>query len=355
MLLAIILLVGVLGFIPTHSISIRLSKQILAEFLIISFFFFFIKNIWLKLFCLWNVFSVIAHILKTNNYDKLTYISLMALFSYLVFYQIVYSQKFNAYTIINCIAIIALFQALFMLLHSFNLSLFFKPRFQDTMPVVGFLDNTNISGAFIAMTMPLFYRKKWCFWLPLMVYVLFKTNCLAAIISITIATIFYLWHIKKIFILPILAVALFYCLNFENPVKFTTHSVRAKTWINLVSHIIPKSPVFGIGLGQYRYLWRGIVKNKPEMAEYIQMPAHNEYVQTAIEAGLPALAFILMYILSLFYKFNKKSYIQLILFTSIISIAINSAGMFTFHLTLALIPITLLALYEKEADYGQRI
>jgi len=349
----IILIVGVLGFYPS-SLSVRLVKQIMLEWAVIAFVaLFFIKPFWMKLFLLWSLTLTIWNYTQSKEIAKASYFTTMTVFFSFIVFQVIYCKikdRKVIYKILDFFCIVTIIQLTMMYLQMFGVWLFFTPKLELTHSsyIVGFLDNTNTSGIFLALMLPAFFRKNWYYIIPFIIVALVKTHCFAAILSLVAGVSFYLWFILKSYRISIFSIlillAVIYFLKYEGFEKLLTFNKRIPLWKAVFNELIPIHWVHGWGPGQFR-----VIVSKAKKA-YV----HNEYLQLWLEYGVIGVGIVLGYITSLFTKIYKhKTYLSTILFTAILIGLINAFVNFYMHLTAGIIMIIYFVLFEKETEYAK--
>lgn len=338
--------------------------------IIIAFALFFLKNIWLRLFLIYSVICVVTKGVTSGIFSKESEFVMISIFYYLLWYQLIKNNlnRKRVEYLINAICIIALIQAFFMILHTFDIHYFFKPKASyHGISVVGFLDNRNLSGAFTAGAMFVFFRKRWCIGLIPMTYALVKAASLGAVLSFGVGVVIYGMYVLKTkrikfeFLLVIFLAVVLYWGKYDNHHKIMNikQEVRFKVWSKLVIKAIPQKPLMGWGMGWHKFLIK-IMAEKGELQSFYknQTKAHNEPIQLTVEQGLIGLILALGFIGSIIYIFRKPQYLTVLLFCSIVCLLINSLTIFVFHVTIALLVMTYFAMYEylaQEVQNGERI
>lgn len=387
---------AVLGFIP-NLLPLRSSKTFLVELCLISFISLnLIKNAWIKAFIIVCVFSAAFHI---NTRSELTLH--MVLFC-LAFVQI-FANNLNKNRIefsFNIIVFIGIIQAIVMIWQYYGLWIVFYPKgidpstasvifFDNTMftirffgkgigDIVGLLDNSNISGACLAMCITAFLRKKWWVFLPFIFYALYLSKSLGAIISASVAiTVFFAYIYKwKVFyiVLPLFLLVGVYAVKNESFTAMVSMSGRVEIWKKYITRIIPKSPIFGYGLGQGKYLFpilndtidkaildnknmkikdvfTKLAKDKVDVGE-VFTHSHNEVLAVTAELGLLGLFIAMGYFISSFIKLSSRKVVfffeqeALIIKAGVISCLMCSLYIFNFHSAIGVLLLVYMALSE---------
>ena len=360
----LILIVGVLGFMPS-ALPIRLIKQIMLEWAVIALVaLFFIKPFWMKIFLLYSLSLTIWNHTQDPEIAKASYFTTMTIFLAFITYQIFYEKliisRKSIYIILNIFCIVTIIQLAVMYLQMFNIWLFgMRPRLELTSSsyIVGLLDNSNTSGIFLALMIPAFCRKNWYYGIPFIAVALFKTKCFSAITALMIGLYFcycmcYEKYKIKLFIIMVLLPIAYY-LNFENISNFSHFNKRIPLWKSVFNNIIPRFWLHGWGPGQFKVLIDKITKM---LGEPVGKKAyvHNEYLQLWLEYGAIGVSIVLGYITSLIVKlYKRRTRLSILLFTAILIGLLNAFVNFYMHLTVGIVMIIYFALFEKEIEYAK--
>ncbi len=198
----------------------------------------------------------------------------------------------------------------------------------DFSTPVGTLGNPNFLGAYLAISLPFFFRRRWVWFLPVIGYSLYIADasaaCGAAIIGLGF---FFLGKWGFIAIVP----AIVYV------VILGRHSIltldRYSFWMDAIQKAChsPSSFLFGYGQGT---TWQ--VGNQ----------LHNEYVATFFHYGITGLSCMVAYMVSLF-RGNKT------LVTALLILAVNMGWNHPLHtVPTAMLAIIVIALIEREKMEG---
>lgn len=370
-LTTIFLMMGIFGFIPDKSLSLRLAQEIFSDTTIIFFIaMFLVRNIWIKCFLILNLISLtmVSMIYQSAEASLISRFSFMTIFVYVIGYQIMANiiKKEQVINILNAICIVAIMQCTLIILQTLNIWIFFNPKGGEATGfnvACGFLGNTNISGSFLALTIPAFLRKKWCWFLLLICTCLVINRCLGSIIASVAGLIFYSFQLKskiKYYIaMAIVVLGMTYYTKYD-PIKFKQYNslgIRLFHWRQTIERLVLKDHkklLLGWGIGQYKVFYpmlqrtSDMYKNTyPYKPEAIHKQAHNEYIQVMTENGLIGIMIILIYLISLFIRYLKrKSYLTTIVYTGIIISMVNSCVHFLFHTTTGVLALLYMALFE---------
>lgn len=361
----LVFLVSIFGYLPIGNIHFRVGRTMIAEWAMMIFIaHFFINNKFIKLFIMWSVASLIIHGFWTGYFDKDSYIVLNTLFLASLFYQVIKNniRKKHITFIINGLCVMSIIQSLLMHVHAMQIPFIFYPKL-DVMPAVGFLDNTNLAGAFLAITIPLFFRKYWCIGLVSLIPAMIESKSMGGVLSLAIASIVFLFiHTKKIktiavYLSVIICFVYLYCVHFEDSGRFSLNQARSYTWSMAVKDFMVKRPVVGYGIGQWKSVYKSLAKHSAKkygynIEEVLNVYAHNEYVQVFLEMGTVGLVIVLSFIGFIIFRYflSVKTETSIILFCCLMACFANAFVNFLFHITSGLITVVYFALFEKETE-----
>lgn len=286
--------------------------------------------------------------------------SVFFVFAGMTFFLAVYrgSLSLNAWS--NIICIVATIQAILGILQTQGLdpivpflSLFVGVIGQmDFTTPTGTLGNQNFLAAFLAISLPFFFRIKWhniiiipieydtvCPWkdheiklpygwflaLPIIIYALILTRTTTAIGAAIVGSVYYFFG-RKWALASVIPAFILYAVKYKG---FILSNARTEYWLDAwksTSHSW-QTLIFGWG--------PGITWHPGNML-------HSEYVNTFFSFGLIGIALMMGYIFHV-YKMNKM------LFTVFIILCIDMLGNHALHITpTAVLIIIIIALIERE-------
>jgi hypothetical protein len=378
------LTLGVLGFLPDAP-GFRAGKFVLMDISIIVFLsVYFIKNVWLRMFILWNVacFFVFMYsgMIKASPGDvHLWMINVLIALKFfvflLVFYEVLKDKIIpkTLHPILNIICVIGILQVIMMILqasgvwctilpaiNSFKVkSVFFKETKFLTLIArpflavpTGFLSNPNMASSLLALCFPAFLRRKWCWFIPLIFVGLGLSKSLGGIIPVLIVSLAWVFIYRRTWFWPVIACVaaglVGYIWRFDKVSQILDGSGRFPVWKVVVTKFIKLKPFMGYGFGRGATLWKEIFLATGIEAKFLH--PHNEYLSVAVETGLVGLAFIIGFIVDVFkksVKLAKRNYIFVIVTLGIFTGLFNSGVNFLMHTTTGLILVVYLAMAEK--------
>lgn len=165
--IALLLFIGLVTVLPDGQIPIWTGQEIFLEHaVIIIIALFLIRKLFLKLFLIWVTVTTFI------RYGKWSMLAFHTVTFFLIFMSIAISKlkKKDFPVILNAICVIALIQVGWMVIQYFHLDPFFKPRFEGSFPLCGFLANPNVTGACLGLSFPLFLRRRWWIFLPVIFF-----------------------------------------------------------------------------------------------------------------------------------------------------------------------------------------
>ena len=286
-------------------------------------------------------------------------------------YQVL-SDKIKPYhinLILNSICVVILIQTLWMIANYFGIWFLTIPVGIEANVIpnylhidlglksvtTGLLTHHNMASALLALSLPAFFRKKWYRFVPLVWCGLLIGKSAGGVVPAAVITVLFLFfrfrkHRLKIALLTVVGIILFISRPFGLD-KFLGCSGRTGMWKLMIQHIIPKKPIVGIGVGQFKSffpLFYTFITDNLNFKEHFST-AHNEYLQLWIEQGLIGLGLAMGFIGSLFYKIPKTA-ISGLAVLGIIAGLINCGVNFLFHTTGAIVLLFWFIILEKEKE-----
>lgn len=397
LIVGITLIVGVLGYMPGIP-SFRDGHDCVANLCMAVFLaIYMIKNRWLSLFILWSVFSVLyiryAGLIHGQEPAVSDWIfsvvkHIQQLSFMIAFYEILKSKitKDNVSTILNVIGVLAILQSVMIALQWSGIwisilpfgsypidktlfagkyySIIFTEPFK--YGVTGFFDNPNLSGSCLALCFPVFLRRGWWWFIPLILAGLGMSISLGAVIPVVIVSIIWIILFNRSLAYILIPACLLFVAAFMYVTGDLRHilgvlkfSGRMEIWQVYFTKIIKTSPIFGYGLSMGEQLYQNVfnagVGNVIDKAGKViggtaYLHPHNEYIAIASEVGLVGLGLALAFFTDVIRKaitmFKENYLIVLSLFGVIIGL-INCGVHFMLHTTPVLIFVCYIAIIEK--------
>lgn len=336
-LLTIILIGGILLMLP-NGMSLREQRLVNFEiFALIGIGVYIWKvNRWIGSLFLYTVATIPFH-------EAISIEIMFAIACYGLLFLAVAHGKWNVNWFWNVFCVAAILNVVFQVAQYFGLWIMQIPTAGLTS-YVGILSNTNETSAFLAITLPCFFRPKWKWLLPIPVLGLFLSSSIGGAVAAGLTGL--LWcamNIRNIGFKQGAIAAVVILILFGGVVErkasklesygsdLVTHyqSDRVRYWVNELIPVASIKP-FGWGLGQFQYvmplisqptlippqgrliLYRNI-GDKQGFEDALQkvsggdrayfstqrwheiwLEAHNEYLETWFALGIPGLALLLL-------------------------------------------------------------
>ena len=320
----------------------------------------FIKDWWLKAFLLWCMYLSADFIITRDPTMNIgSFVAFHYILLFLVFYQIVYDKvkRKHLTLLLNGICVAVILQTIYMYFQAFGIDPLFKDNGVHTQYikhwVQGFWGHTNLSSAFLAMTLPLFFRRKWWLFILPIVVMIFLTQSLGAIAAVAVGIIFYIFcvvpgaKLKFCFTLFLLSIICIYGVIFESH-NFNLDNNRIG-YLRTAADLFSKHPIKGYGLGEYKIASMVISKNVHGNHSAAIGHAHNELAEITTEAGSPAGLIIIGFLITLFVQFiRRRTYLAVVAMSAIVAALVNSCSTFLFHTPLAWFVLFILVVLKKE-------
>jgi hypothetical protein len=298
-------------FYPAQYAFFIFSSGILGSYLIYQ------KNKWLGfIFALCSLGFLKTYLLQ---HAPLEFIFKTALFGSAVFltYYFVRQQKLNE-DILKWFLIPAYLNIALIIVQRFD------HNFLSFMPVnqiSGFLGNRGMTGCFLMLTTPLFFKFKQLKLLPLLLLALYFSSILALICSLALI-LFYLWKIKsnwfKPYYLVLSLILVFIGVFYRGKIIGSLH-IRASTIVGTLDGI-KHNPILGWGLGSFepvmikasqdKLTYLGIKFNNPQQ---IMGHPHNEILLGWWNFGLTFPILIILFLKDFFKKLIKENLIPFLI------------------------------------------
>ena len=195
----------------------------------------------------------------------------------------------------------------------------------DHRTAIGTLGNPNFLGAYLAISLPFFFRRGWAWFIPVFLLGLYAADAMSAIGAAIIGAAYYFggWRGAIIGIVP---AGIYYLTLSEHSLL---HADRYAFWFDAIRKVSASktSLLFGYGQG---VTWQ------------VDNQLHSEYAATLFAYGMTGLAAMIGYI-AMVYRDHR------ILFTAFLILCINMIGNHPLHtVPTAILIITIIGLIERE-------
>jgi hypothetical protein len=197
--------------------------------------------------------------------------------------------------------------------------------------IVGTLENSGFFAIYLAICLPFFFRPRWRFFIPVVLFHLAMTHSSTAVFSATVGVIAYTGLSWKVIIPAIVAGGLFTWKDGIGPSIMVRFEFWAKCLRNY--HLNPINIIFGHGIGS-------------SWGENYNL--HNDWLQLFWYTGLTGIGLAADYVLNI-YRNDKY------LFAAFVTACTSALGNYPFHLAPSMYLIILIAgLIERRRreNYG---
>lgn len=343
-----LLLIGflLLPFIAITGGIIHVAQRTTFYLIVFLVSSYLIKNKWLKslliYWCVWTFYLMVCYFLKgANNVTVNTsiFFNIYMLFASLIVYFVSVS-KTPKEIFYNFICITAIIQSLIAVGQMWNIDLFFDfyslfipvGRGIETIEPCGILGNPNFLAGYLAISLPFFFRKKWCYFLPVIPSIILIAVQSTALVAMLAGSFYYFKdRIKKIWLFAGLVPFGVYLCIFKRSmtIGFSFDNPRFIWWSEAIKQTCTNTLgiLFGMGPGAP---WGGA------------FPMHNEWVTIFHHFGLVGLLIAFGYVFTV--PRNNK-----ILYTSFMIICICAMGYYPFHLpTVGMLCLIVVGLIERD-------
>ncbi len=301
-----------------------------------------ITNRWARIFIfyflIWQVVLLVRAFLNPGDYQSESALgTLFYFFAAIIFFIAVCESKLRNETFFKVSCFAALIQATLAILQRMGFDIPYKlislitpvERLLGDYAPVGTLGNSNFLAAFLAISLPFFFRLGWWKYLPIILWGLMAANAGTANAAVIFGFSYFFWG-KKGAGISVLLAGIYLAFIHRVPLD----SERFSWWLQAVAEISRswQTILFGRGPGSS---W---LSPLPWVYEAI----HNEYVSTLYQYGLIGLICLAGVLKSLISQ-NR------ILLTALIIAAVNCMGNFPLHLAPSTVLIILIVgLIQRE-------
>ena len=318
----------------------------------------FIRSWPLKLFLIWCLFGWSQTFARPGVYKLAAFSAFHFIFLYLMTYQALLTRLRSNWNnvIINSICFWTILQLVYMFFQLFGIDPLFgkavNPHY-TTKFVTAFWGHTNISGASLAIALPLFFRRKWWVFVPLILFMLVMAESLGAIIAAAAGVLFYLMFSKtiprtgKAIILIVILAGVFIYGTKIDPSQFKLNNDRVSI-LKPTIKLIKMHPIIGTGLSQYKFAFKQIVHHVFG-GKNTTTHAHFDFAELVFDTGAIGGGLVLCFLGSVFWWFRKNiTTLSLVAAAGAVAALVNSCSTFLFHTPLAWIFLILIVVVKKE-------
>ena len=323
-----------------------------------------IQNRWIRSFfiyaALWELALLFLHLHNGEAYrsaargvGSITFLLIGG-----VIYHAVATSTIKRRTVYNAIRISSLLQIGLAILQVWGVNLLpliysvIVPTGQllSAKTMTGTLGNTNFLAAYLAISLPFFFVRRWRYCTPVFAVMLFllKTTTAVAAALIGVVVFFHSWHLAAV---GLVIISGYYCFDrggyspldeVAQPVGDQIDLTRIAMWKLALSKVFSSwvHAVFGFGPGAG---WGR------------KYPLHNEYVACLFNYGIIGLSLLAGYIISTVKDLMKYRRRNRILFAAFAVILVNMLGNHPLHLApSAMLIIVVAGLIERKRRHPLR-
>jgi len=193
----------------------------------------------------------------------------------------------------------------------------------------GTLGNPNFHCAFLAISLPFFFRKGWRWFIPLIAFFLIYSKTSTSVASACAAVAVYFWHWTWLVAAGLAACV--YAFWYDTGILINERFGYWRDAIDIMG-LWPLSYLVGMGPGVgFRHDW----------------PLHNEWLTIYYRYGLVGLSFVVGYVVTA-YRENR------ILFAAFVAACVNAIGNYPLHLAPSVFLLMIvMGLMERERENDQ--
>jgi len=305
-----------------------------------------IKNKWLKgmlvYWCLWTLYLMVCYFLRgaTNlTVNSSLFFNIYMLLASLIIYFVSVSRAPDE-LFYNIICVSAILQGLVAVGQMWEYDVFyylyslFLPlqRGIDITEPCGTLGNPNFLAAYLAISLPFFFRRKWFYFVPVIPAIIMTAVQSTALVALLVGCFYYFKdRIKKLWLVAGLVPFAIYLCIFKRSmtIGFTFDNPRFIWWGEAIKQTCTNTLGFLFGMGPGAP-WGG------------KFPMHNEWITLFHHFGWCGIMIAAGYVFTV-PKNNKR------LFTSFIIICICAMGYYPFHLpTVGMLCLVVMGMMERD-------
>jgi len=379
----LLIAIMLIAFIPSNTLDLRLCKQMLAEWGAILFIaLFFVRNPWLKGFLIWSMIRLILSYNGPTQGAQIAYFSFNTILYFVVFFQVLsnYFNRIDFAKIFNAVGVAVLINSVWLILQYFGIWVLFEPNeitcssnevrvlYKHCVTIIpmngvpsgyysGLFSNMNMAASFQALGLVVFFRKRWRWFIPVVLAGLVISQTLGGVLPAAIATGIYVWvkHRKsRIWLSVAISIGVIAYIGFVEDIgQIMYGNLRFELWRQSFK-IIKVKFWTGWGIGQFKYVFPAIysfaIKGEHSNLKWVFL--HNEYLQLWIDQGLIGLTLAIGFIGSLIVKGLKNRHCP-ITFLALLGLLvgmINAGGNFLFHTTPVICLLTYMAVLDKKKE-----
>jgi len=379
-LLVIVVICGVALFLPSKIIDLRVQKSL---FPMMAIYLFICGLIYAKANRTVGILGAFVLLYTVAMFTTDPYTFFLISIFYLAFYLLAvtfYKDYVRPYRdlLINSLCIFAFVNVLWLVLQHYGIYFFFYPKPGSLDLETGWFANRNEVSVYLAITTPLFFRKRWAWGLiPQALGLALANTTNGAMTAIIVSCAYGVYMLfrkykngRMLIVISCFALAFWSLAGYMKFIHTGNISGRMEVYIATLD-LIKEKPIFGWGIGQSFYvvpLYANAEKQKREIVgklansvlykedfkklyrekhnfnnkiEYLWIHLHNDYEQWTVDTGFVGLFLLLLVIVSHFIAFIKTKGRDVIIGLSTLAILISANAFFTLQMGCFLIVLVL--------------
>ena len=197
--------------------------------------------------------------------------------------------------LMNMLCIVALLHSIFVLLQLLGI----YTIWENNGAIIGIMENQNSASAFFALCFPAFLRKKWKYFIPIVIFGLFATKSSGGMIAVLLGLCFYACVVlkDKRYLYPvglgiILTGALF-VIFFD---QYQSCNIRIEIWGRALE-LYQQTWLFGCGLGRWKVELTPLIF-AGEFPHY-STKLHSSIFQSIVEMGIGFVVILIGYLVNI--------------------------------------------------------
>jgi O-antigen ligase len=379
-LLVLTVIFGVMLFLPSNVIDLRMQKSL---FPMMAIYLFVCGVIYVKANRPIAILGVFALFYSIYMFTPDSYTFLLVSIFYLTFYLLVvvfYGTFISRYknAVYNFLCVFALINVAWLTMQHYKIFLLFYPIGSSNILETGWFGNRNEISVFLAICTPLFFRKGWVWGLVPMVFGFILSNTTNGVMVASIVSCIYATHFlfkryeKRRTVIALLCIVFFASIiaGYVRFVHLGGYGQRMEA--NLAAlEIIKAKPLLGWGIGQSYYVVPLFLNGEKLDPELVRMSVnsiyyqsafvdlytkkhnfknnissywpqlHNDYLQWAVDTGAVGSVLVLLIILSHFLSALKSRQFEIIPVLVVAAALISANAFFTLQMGCFLLITTL--------------
>lgn len=319
--------------------------------LLIAAYMFYYVDVFLGLFLALALFSHTVPGFILSNYTKAvtveSYIALdFALLGSLL-YAVLVKTDIDIDMMLNLICACVVLTFVCLALQKAQIDPYKALGMTSNMAPTGLMANCNETSAFLAIGSAAFFRKYWCFLIPIVVIpALVISGSLNGYLGFMAAlTLYFSFKYKRI--LPIGIIVGVILVVIDTMRSDLSLNFRWYIWQKSVDLVFQNQPFLGFGLGNWKIIDSAIMAEKAYVTATHWSNVHNSFIQGYIEMGAGFLILLAGYLTNLCVRITKNQILS-ISACGAIFLCMNTNSLFQMNIINGVFVILWLAILKKQ-------